>query len=156
MKNIYFIFIFFIGFSLNCQPSVIKGKSKSTGKELSKEDFEYACGAYKKMIESPAYLEHEKQVRLFAKKTNNQLKLENFHQYDSREKLLIWLEKNLSKTQFKTIDEAKLLIETMKKASEKMINENKKLYELMSNASLEQLNEIHQPFFNRVRSESGL
>lgn len=139
----------------NGQTSILKGEANSSKVGLSSDELTYACNEYEKLIETDAYLEYEKKVRFFADKMENafndkDLPIDSFKN-DSL--YLEWIGKNISKTKFKSIDEAKNALENQLKSEEKMKKENPKLFELIDKANLEQRHKIFQPLFNRARNE---
>lgn len=139
------------------QTNSVKVENISTKDGLTKEELSYACNEYKKMIESDAYLQHEKKVRFFASKMENAFNDKNFplDSIKNDSLYLKWIEKNIKKTKFKSINEAKSALEDQIKSDEKMKKEHPKLFELLDKATLEQRHQIFQPFFKRVKSELG-
>jgi hypothetical protein len=157
----YNILIVFLSISLNAytQPSIIKGKSKdkTSNVGLSSEELSIASNAYLKMIDTEIYIEYQNKTKALAKKIGKVLTLNAFNEnmIEDKDTFLKWLEKNLKKTNFKTYDEAKELVEDGHNSSEKLKKENSLLFELMKKATPEQIREISQPFLNKVKSELG-
>lgn len=155
MKIIAFIFCLFFCLIAKCQTSTIKNENKSSTVGLSNEEFIYACNEYMKLIKTDSYLEYEKKVRFFANKMENafndkDLPIDSFKN-DSL--YLKWIDKNILKTKFKSIDEARIALEDQLKSEEKMKKEHEKLFELIDIANPVQRRKIFQPFFNRVKNE---
>lgn len=100
------------------QPSVIKGKSISTEKDLSEKDFEKACILYKNMLESNTYCEQERLIRILVNKRNKTFlpRFAEIEMNDKEIKELIF--QNLDLTKFKSKQEAEDLLEETKKVTE--------------------------------------
>lgn len=158
MKFKFFIFSLFLCLNANSQTSTLSNTNNSTKSGLSKEEFTFACNEYKKMMETPTYLENEKIARYNAEKMHDALSTLDHKNLPvdslkTNNLYLKWIEKNIKKTKFKSIDEAKSALENQIASQEKLEKENSKLFELINKATVEQRHQIFEPFFNRARKE---
>ena len=72
---------------------------------------------------------------------------------NNKEDYYLWLEKNLTKTKFKSLKEAIEFTENTDKKTEKMVKENEVLFKLIEKATVEQRMQIMKPFFDRNKKE---
>lgn len=115
------------------------------GKGLSENELATACENFVKMIKTDTYTNNEKLTKEFAKKTGPVL-LELPQDFISdRELFNSWLEKNITKTNFKSLTEAKFLVDKMVSSTEKLMLENAELYALINKATAEQIVKIRKP-----------
>lgn len=147
-----------LNLTANSQTKVEKSSAVSSNLGLTKEELNFVCDEYKKMLQTTTYLENEEKVRFMAKKMSGAFKTldPNNLPVDSLKTntlYLKWIEKNIKKTSFKSFEEAKFAFEEQVRSGEKLKKENEKLFDLIDKASQEQRVEILQPFFNRVQSE---
>lgn len=155
MKNlISFILIFFF-LNANCQNEKVNLNIPTISNGLSNDEFNYACVEYKKMMQTTAYSNNETKTKLYAEKMNEAFSSKDFSVELLKDKNIFfsWLEKNIEKTKFKNIDEAKEFIKDVEDTTEKLINENKKLHDLIEKATVEQRLKIFQPKFEKDRKE---
>jgi hypothetical protein len=145
-RNLYYSNLFlFIFFCINL--SFAQPETKLTRNGLTESELKIACDGYKKMMETETYLLHQNKTKEFAKKMNNTLTSAPID-ITNKDFFYNWLEKNISKTSFKNINEAKVFIDDMVAITEKLTEENKELFNLIKRATPEQIREIRMPLTN--------
>ena len=157
--KIFFCFLFFC-LNANSQTPTISLSDSSSKIGLSEEEFIYACDEYKKMMVTDAYLDLEKITRLNADKMREALssldhKNLPLDSLKTNSLYLKWIEKNIKKTQFKSIEDAKNAIGEQITRREKLEKENPKLFKLIDRSTVEQRQDILKPFFDRARKLMG-
>lgn len=117
-------------------------EDQSTG--LSDAELSYAVEEYAKMTKTATWLEYHNVQLNFIELMGDAMWDAKPYLHD-KEKLKQWLTQNLSKTKFKTIDEAVSVVDELDAHAHKVHAENKKLHELIPKATPSQLGKIWQP-----------
>jgi hypothetical protein len=109
---------------------------------LNAQELEVACEGYKKMFASESN-------QIYLKKSEEFNAMINHLQFDwdikDRTVFDNWLAKNIDKTQFRSLEEAKAFQKELYDASIKVITENKELNLLIARATPQQLSRILTP-----------
>jgi hypothetical protein len=141
--NLGIVSCFFLCFNLSFSQS----ENQSLRSGLSKTELKLACDGYKKMMETETYIMQQNKTKEFAKKMNNTLSSAPID-ITNKDFFYKWLEKNISKTNFKNVAEAKVFIDDMVATTDKLTKENEELFNLIKKATPEQIREIRMPLTN--------
>jgi hypothetical protein len=142
MKFIVFKLILF--FTIQCANAQQSQTAAAFTSVLSHEEFIKAKDLFLKMSNSDAYKSSREGTKLFVRK----MKKVNIGESDKTdEAFLEWISKNLSRTSFKSIEEAVTLRKSNIDATAKMWEENQEFYEIFRRASKEQALELYKPYF---------
>lgn len=114
---------------------------KQVGTFLTESEFQKAINAYIKMTRSETYIANRQAVNLMLKKMNN-IVTESIMDDVAWSK---WISENLSKTKFKSIEEANNLRKLNLDLTKKQFEENVELYEMIRRGTPEQVYEIFRP-----------
>lgn len=145
--NIFYSFCILLFLTLFCQTTFSQSENQLSKKGLSNVDLKKACDGYIKMMETETYILHQKKTKEFAEKMNQTLTSAPLD-ITNKDFFYKWLEENITKTKFKSVEEAKVYIDDMVSTSDKMEKENEVLYNLIKRATIEQIREIRMPFTN--------
>lgn len=110
---------------------------------------------YRKMLESESSKEYIKLTEEFNRKSNKDEDIDYPGVEDSYDNSLIWIGKNLEKTEFKNIEEAQELVEKIKKINEQNVMENFELFKSIRQAVKDCGNEFSKRFYNELFIEYG-
>lgn len=122
---------------------------------ITNEELSWACIQYKKIMQTDSYVKSEEKSEELAEKLgdifdSNNLPIDSIKD----QKLYIkFIERNIKKTKFKSVEEIKIVVEEQNASVEKLVSENKKLYELIDKATPDQRYKIFQPKFDASRKE---
>jgi hypothetical protein len=137
----------FVSLFLCFNTSFSQSENQSLRSGLSTTELKLACDGYKKMMETETYLMQQNKTKEFAEKMNNTLSSAPID-ITNKDFFYKWLEKNISKTNFKNVAEAKIFIDDMVAITDKLTKENEALFNLIKRATPEQIREIRLPLTN--------
>lgn len=142
--------LFFLAFVLTASSQTPASKN-TKGFGLSPLEFESVKSMYAKMMETETYIKFHEGIRELNKKSNG-VKLVDTSDLlgikdtvDVKKRLRTLLADDLSKTDFKSPDEAVDMIYANAILMQKLMKENKELYDLLPKASKSQFKEILEP-----------
>jgi hypothetical protein len=138
----------------NAQSTPTAASIDSTKTGLTEKELQLAKDLYVKMMKTETYVLFKKDLRTRSKKLKN-LKLPPYGEMNQcdREQVKKWLAANLSKTDFKSVDEG---LDTLLKGCmllEKLHVDNAELYSLISKAKVAQIGEIMMPEREAMQAE---
>ncbi|QYJ68871.1 hypothetical protein [Flavobacterium litorale] len=151
----YLVLFFFFAITLNAQSVDIA--QDSIGKGLSESELQIAKQQYLEMIQTDNYIQYKKNIKVMVQKLNglqmfpqekldeylaNGKKIEELSIEEYRKK---WLEENIKKTDFKSVEEALKFYKSTEVLLEKTQKSYEKLYQFIAKANIEQIKEITLP-----------
>ena len=140
MKNV--LTILFITLScLFANAQISRDSIKQVQSGLTDVEFQKAIDAYLKMTETQTYKSNRKASLLMMEKLNHNITKSMINDEDWSK----WVPENLTKTKFKSVEEANNLRKLNLELTKKQFEENAELYEMIRRASPEQAHEIFRP-----------
>lgn len=152
MKYLQFLIFFF--FTITNSYGQVMTDEKSSG--LTKEEFQKAKDKYLQMVKSNEYLEMKKLQKVVVKKLNGNsivsfdeaIKWSSQSEDKAEENFKIyirqWLNNNIEKTNFESVEEGFNLIYKSFEITDVMVKKNKDLYDMIARANRRQVSEILQ------------
>lgn len=110
---------------------------------------------YRKMLESESSKEYIKLTEEFNRKANKDEDIDYPGVEDPYDNCIIWIGKNLEKTEFKNVEEAQQLVNEINKINKQSVIENFELFKAIRQAVKDCGNEFSKRFYKELIIEYG-
>lgn len=110
---------------------------------------------YRKMLESESSKEYIKLTEEFNRKANKDEDIDYPGVEDPYDNCIIWIGKNLEKTEFKNVEEAQELVNEINKINKQSVIENFELFKSIRQAVKDCGNEFSKRFYKELIIEYG-